>query len=356
MYFFNVKIQVGLIVIIFWISGCRKNEPDKILAIKTDEVELFAQGIYTFKGTIVSIGNEKINEHGFYWSKSTNPEKDGTLIQLGPKNITGNFSSTVYDITERTTYYVKAFAVTNSSCYYGDEKSFTTPDTVIHPVIDYDKNIYYPVKIGDQIWMSENLKTFHYSDGSIIERIDDQLVWFNLPWYANAYCWYDNYGALAATYGNLYTWSAAVKTDSRDNIPTGIIQGVCPDGWHLPSDDEWKQLEMFLGMNQAEADGKNWRGKDEGGKMKSEGTGWWEIPNTGATDKSGFMALPAGLRNGAGYFKNIGRSTRFWSSTISGDFVWIRQLDYNSSQIYRGINGVYEGNSVRCIKDTQKNK
>lgn len=351
MYLLNSKIKVGLIVIIFGISGCKKNEPEKILAITTEDVELYASGIYTFKGTIVSIGKENIDEHGFYWSRSTNPEKDGTLIQLGPKNFTGSFSSLVYDILDGTTYYIKAFAVANSICYYGDEKSFTTPDTIIHPIIDIDNNIYYPVIIGDQMWMSGNLKTTHYPDGSIIQRVEDQLAWFNMPWYNNVYCWYDNYSALAAAYGNLYTWPAAVKINSQNDIPTGIVQGVCPDGWHLPSDDEWKQLEMFLGMSQAEADGENWRGNDEGGKMKYEGSPPWEIPNTGATDESGFMALPAGLRNGGGYFKNIGKSTRYWSSSITGDFVWIRQLDYNSSRIFRGINGVYEGNSVRCIKD-----
>jgi uncharacterized protein (TIGR02145 family) len=351
MYLLNAKIQIGLVFIIFCIIGCKKIEPEKTFDITTDDVELYAEGIYTFKGTIVSLGKEKINEHGFYWSESTNPEIDGISIRLGSKNDTGRFSSSVYNILPGTTYYVRAFAATNSFYYYGDEKSFTTPDTIVHPVIDVDNNIYYPVKIGDQMWMSENLKTSHYSDGSIIQRIDDQLVWFNLPGYANAYCWYENYGALAATYGNLYTWTAAVNIYPGDDIPTGIVQGVCPDGWHLPSDDEWKQLEMFLGMSQAEVDGEKWRGKDEGGMMKSEGTHSWEIPNTGATDESGFRALPAGLRNGAGYFKNIGKSTRFWSSSITGDFVWIRQLDYNSSRIYRSTNGVYEGNSVRCIKN-----
>jgi uncharacterized protein (TIGR02145 family) len=344
----RITIQTGIIVIVLLISGCKKNESEKILAITTDDVEIFASGIYTFKGTIESIGKEKINEHGFYWSESTNPEIDGILIQLGPKDDKGSFSSTVYDILAGTTYYVKAFAVSNSICYYGDEKSFTTPDTIVRPIIDIDNNIYYPVKIGDQIWMSGNLKTSHYPDGSIIQRIEDQLVWFNMPWYNNAYSWYDN------TNGNLYTWPAAMNINSRNDIPVGTVQGVCPEGWHLPSDNEWKQLELFLGMSQVEAEGENWRGKDEGGKLKYEGPHFWEFPNTGATDESGFMAIPAGMRNGAGYFKNIGKSTGFWSSSIRGDYAWVRQLDYNSSQIYRGTIGVYEGISVRCIKDPLK--
>lgn len=352
----KVKIQIALLVIFFLTVGCKKNEPEKILAITTDDVEIYAEGIFTFKGTIISIGKDKIDEHGFYWSESKNPETDGTLIKLGPKSVTGSFSINVNDILAGTTYYVKAFALANSISYYGDEKSFTTPDTIIHPIIDIDANIYYPVKIGDQTWMSENLKTTHYPDGSVIERVDDQLVWFYMPWYNNVYCWYENYAALADEYGNLYTWPAAMKLISRYDIPTGKVQGVCPDSWHLPNDDEWKQLEIFLGMSQVEVDAENWRGKDEGGKMKSKGTNSWGYPNTGATDESGFRALPAGLRDGAGYFKNIGKSTKFWSSSIRGDYAWIRQLDYNSSRIFRGTTGVYEGISIRCIKDQPTNK
>jgi hypothetical protein len=84
----KVKIQIGIVVILFSISGCKKIEPENILAITTDDIEIFSEGIYTFKGTIVNIGKEEINEHGFCWSESINPEIDGTLIQLGPRNST----------------------------------------------------------------------------------------------------------------------------------------------------------------------------------------------------------------------------------------------------------------------------
>jgi uncharacterized protein (TIGR02145 family) len=350
----RVTIQISIIVIVLWISGCKKIQPEKALAISTDEVEIYSEGIYTINGTVVSIGNEEINEHGFYWSQSANPEIGGTLIKLGPVSSTGNFNSTIYDILPGTTYYVKAFAVTNSLLCYGEVKSFTTPDNLIVPIIDIDHNIYYPVNIGDQTWMSENLKTTRYSDGSIIPRIEDQNVWFYMPWYNSAYCWYDNISTIGYSDGFLYTWPAAMKINSAGEIKTGIVQGVCPDGWHLPSDDEWKQLEMFLGMSKADADNEKWRGEDEGGKMKSGGTNLWESPNTGATNESSFRAIPAGWCDGAGYYTNIGKSTKFWSSSIRGDYAWVRQLDYNSSQIYRGTTGVYEGISVRCIKDPLK--
>jgi uncharacterized protein (TIGR02145 family) len=348
---FIEKTGIGLVLIIFWISGCKKTEPEKILAITTDDIEIFAEGIYTLKGTVVSIGNDKITQHGFYWSESANPEINGTLVQLGAVTSAGSFSSTLYGVLPGKTYHVKAFATFSSVPCFGDEKLFTTPDNMRLPIIDADHNIYYSVKIGDQTWMSTNLKVTHYSDGSMITRIEDRLDWFYMPWYNSAYCWYDNFSTIASKYGNLYTWPAAMKINSASEIRTGVVQGVCPDGWHLPSDDEWKQLEMFLGMSQDEANAEKWRGADEGGKMKSDGMRLWKSPNTGATDESAFGALPAGWRDGAGYYVNIETSTKFWSSSIRGDYGWMRQLDYNSSQIFRGTTGVYEGNSVRCIKN-----
>jgi uncharacterized protein (TIGR02145 family) len=347
----KIKIQIGIVVILFSINGCKKPETENILLITTDDIEIFSAGIYTFKGTIVSLGNKEINELGFCWSESVNPEINGSLIKLGSRNSAGSFSITVYDVLPRTTYYVKAFAITNSITYYGDEKSFTTPDTLPLLIIDIDHNIYYTVKIGDQIWMSDNLKATRYSDGSTIPRVEERLAWFDFSLYTRAYCWYENYGAIGTTYGGLYTWPTAMNIYSENDIKPGNVQGVCPDGWHLPDDSEWKKLEIFLGMSQTEADRENWRGENEGSSLKHEGIQYWTSPNTGSTNESGFSALPAGWRDGAGYFRNLGTSARFWSSSKRADYAWVRQLDYNSSRIYRGTIGLYEGISVRCIKD-----
>ncbi len=347
----KIKIEIGIVFIFISLNGCKKPETENILSITTDDIEIFSKGIYTFKGTIVSLGNEEINDHGFCWSESVNPETDGTLIKLGARSSTGSFSTTMYDVLPGTTYYVKAYAKTSSITYYGDEKSFTTPDTLPLLIIDVDHNIYYPVKIGDQTWMSDNLKATRYSDGSTIPRVEERLAWFDFSLYTRAYCWYENYGAIGATYGALYTWPAAMNIYSESDIKPGRVQGVCPDGWHLPSDSEWKQLEMFLGMSQSDADGENWRGEKEGGKLKHEGIQYWTSPNTGSTNENGFSTLPAGWRDGAGYFRNLGTSARFWSSSKRADYAWIRQLDYNSSRIFRGTTGLYEGISVRCIKD-----
>lgn len=216
---------------------------------------------------------------------------------------------------------------------------------------DIDGNIYYTVNIGDQTWMADNLKATRYPDGSRIQMVEDRLVWFSFSLYTVAYCWYENYAATGTIYGALYTWPAAMHITAESDIRQGNVQGVCPDGWHLPGDSEWKQLEMYLGMSQSEADGEKWRGTDEGGKMKHEGTQYWTSPNTGANNESGFTAIPGGWRDGAGYFKNLGTAVRFWSSSKRGDYAWVRELDYNTSGIFRDTKGLYEAHSVRCIKD-----
>jgi len=347
----SIKIRIGIVIILFPLTACQRVEPENILEITTDDIEIVADGSCVFNGTVVSIGKEKITEHGFCWSESPNPVIDETSVKLGPRELKGSFSSTVSDLSAKTTYYVKAYVIANSITHYGEEKSFTTPESSSPSIKDIDGNTYYTVNIGDQTWMASNLQVTHYPDGSQIQLIEDQLTWFNFGLDDQAYCWYDNITANGFTYGALYTWPAAMHGSDGSNTNPSGVQGVCPDGWHLPSDSEWNQLEMFLGMSQEEARGEDWRGTIEGGKMKQEGTKYWKSPNTGATNETGFNALPAGWRHGDGFFKNIGISVRFWTSSEIGDYAWAYGLDNNTSKVYRNFSGVYQGQSVRCIKD-----
>jgi uncharacterized protein (TIGR02145 family) len=346
-----VKIQIGIIFILISLTACKRSEPESLLEITTDDIDILSEGICVFNGTVVSIGATEITEHGFCWSESGNPVIDGNSIKLGPRTSKGSFSSTISDLSTSTTYYVKAYAVANSVPEYGEEKSFTTPETLPSSITDIDHNIYYTVNIGNQTWMADNLKVTHYPDGSQIQKVEDQVTWFNFGLDNQAYCWFDNITANGFTYGALYTWPAAMHGSGSSDTNPSVVQGVCPDGWHLPGDNEWKQLEVFLGMSREAADGKDWRGTVEGGKMKHAGTQYWKSPNTGATNESGFNALPGGWRHGDGLFKNFGQTARFWSTSKTGDYAWIRGLDYNSSSVYRNFAGLYEGHSVRCIKD-----
>lgn len=211
-------------------------------------------------------------------------------------------------------------------------------------VTDIDGNTYPTVQIGDQCWMAENLKVTRYRHGSAIPNVTDDSDWINLT--SGAYCNYDNDIDNVATYGRLYNWYAV--DDSR---------GIAPEGWHVPSDEEWKQLEMHLGMSQSEADDTGWRGTDEGGKLKATGTieggdGLWYSPNTGATNESGFSAVSAAYRVTNGQFANMGLVTGFWSSSeYNIDEAWVRALN-TGSQIGRYNDSLKEwGLSVRCVKD-----
>lgn len=206
-------------------------------------------------------------------------------------------------------------------------------------VTDYDGNVYQAIKIGDQWWMMENLKVTHYRNGDPIPNVTDNGAWGDLT--TGAYCDYNNDPANVATYGRLYNWYAV--DDGRN---------IAPEGWHVPSDTEIKQLEMYLGMSQAEADAEDYRGTDEGGKLKETGTTHWNAPNYGATNESGFSALPGGGRYPGGMFHDVGGDALYWSSTESfSDRAWRRRLNYEYSQIHRNYIIKQNAFSVRCVRD-----
>jgi len=210
----------------------------------------------------------------------------------------------------------------------------------IGSVTDIDGNVYQTVKIGDQWWMTENLKVTHYRNGDPISNITDDSEWADLT--TSAYCNYNNNSNNVTTYGRLYNWYAV--NDSRN---------IAPEGWHIPTDEEWKQLEMHLGMSQAEADDTGYRGTNEGSKIAGNAALWADgvlEDNTGFGE-SGLYALPGGDRNHEGDFNGIGTYATFWSSTESSNDAWSRYLPNNHSDILRHeINKRY-GFSVRCVKD-----
>ena len=157
----------------------------------------------------------------------------------------------------------------------------------------------------------------------------------NLNYKENDSWCYDNDKSNCDTYGRLYNWKAAMK--------------ACPSGWHLPSDDEWKTLEMELGMSQSEADNKLFRGTDEGKKMKST-SGWYNNGND--TNSSSFNALPGGYRESIGSFYYLGYNGSWWSSSEgSGTSAWSRHLDYDHDQVGLGDSDKAYGFSVRCLKN-----
>ncbi|MCK4662604.1 MAG: hypothetical protein KAT68_07050 [Bacteroidales bacterium] len=244
---------------------------------------------------------------------------------------------------------IKAVAKDNDGNSTSDEIAIFLEVSCPSSVTDYDGNEYNVVLIGNQCWMAENLKTMHYANGTAIPLVEITSDWDNLGYTDKAYCYYDNSTTNSDTYGTLYTWAAIMNgATSNDANPSGV-QGVCPDGWHIPSDDEWKELEMYLGMSQSEADAIGYRGTDEGDKLKVT-NGWYS--NGNGTNSSGFTVLPAGYRNDDGAFFGLGYTAFFWSSTeYSSSNAWRRTLGFSISGVHRINSCKNLGFSARCLKD-----
>ena len=209
-------------------------------------------------------------------------------------------------------------------------------------VTDIDGNVYQTVQIGDQLWMAENLKVTHYNDGSEIPTGYSNSEWGWLD--MGAYAVYDDDLSNAESYGNLYNWFAV--DDSR---------GICPENYHIPTDDEWYILLEYLG-GASSGSSENWI--IAGGKMKDVGTiedgdGLWYAPNEGATNESSFTAIPAGFRLYDGQYYESGYYSIYWSSTAEyySDAFFMWYLLHDDSRLYRGLIDSQTGLSIRCLSN-----
>jgi uncharacterized protein (TIGR02145 family) len=195
-------------------------------------------------------------------------------------------------------------------------------------VIDMDGNIYHTVTIGTQVWMVENLKVTRYRNGDLIPNVNIDTTWINLT--TGAYCEYDKLAGNGNIYGKLYNWYSVI--DSRN---------IAPTGWHIPNVTEWTILTDYLG-------GAN----VAGGKLKEKGITHWSDPNIGATNETGFTALPGGSRYIDGSFLNIGSNGYWWTSSMD-DITVSFYLGVHSGDIgvNKGSHNKSSGFSVRCLKD-----
>lgn len=194
-----------------------------------------------------------------------------------------------------------------------------------------DGNVYKIVRIGSQVWMAENLKYLPEVSAA------NSLPSMGIRYYVYGYIGTDVEEAKATenynTYGAMYNWNAAI--------------GACPPGWHLPSDNEWKMLESFIGLPQDQLDLTGERGIKEGGKLKEKGILHWQAPNVYANDEYGFCALPGGF-SATGGIKQI---ACWWTSTDDTEISFTRRLAYSHSRIIRYT--AHKGSSfnVRCVRD-----
>ena len=348
-----------LVVLFVFANSCNEDDDNNtgIPVLSTTAVTDITQATATCGGNITSDGGATVTARGVCWSTGQTPTISDNKTTDGTG--AGEFSSILSGLSPNTTYYVRAYATNSSGTGYGSAMSFTTQEGSSGGTFTdtRDGKVYQTVVIGTQEWMAENLK---YLPSVVGPGTGSQST----PYY---YVYgYDGTNVTDAkatsnynTYGVLYNWPAAMAGSASSNANPSGVQGICPDGWHLPSDAEWKQLEMYLGMSETDVNSTaGWRGTVEGGKLKEAGTThWadpkhWADPNAGANNESGFTALPGGYRNDNGSFYVVKGNGYWWSSTEGNtNSAWYRDLNGINGYVNRGYDYESVGFSVRCLRD-----
>jgi uncharacterized protein (TIGR02145 family) len=314
----------------------------RLPTISTSIITEITQTTANSGGNITSEGNSPIKERGVCWNTTGSPTPaDNHTFNL---SVTGSFTANLTGLIANTTYYVRAYATNSAGTAYGKQESFTTisEENLTGTFTDSrDGHTYKWVKIGTQVWMAENLA--YLPSVSPPSSGSETIPYYYVYGYKGSSVADAKNSANYITYGVLYNWPAAMDgATSSNSIPSGV-KGICPQGWHLPSKNEFMVLANFLGGQSA-----------AGGKMKEIGTTHWSSPNSGANNESGFSALPSGVRMPQGYYTYLGSVGHFWTSTLD-DYTEATffGLESNSSGLASGA--TYQGNQagmgIRCIKD-----
>jgi len=300
--------------------------------VHTESVANVTHNSAVVVGSVSFGGGAEVVDKGFCWSTDPNPTVDDNVHAVGA--VVDPFEWTIEDLAPNTHYFVRAFADNLFDIGYGDPLEFKT---LSEPLVDERPGgkVYPTVQIGELVWMAQNLDYGVMINGVDPATEDDEI---------QKYCYEDD-PANCEKYGGLYTWLEMMQYNPDDP------HGVCPDGWHIPSDEEWKILEMHLGMSEDTVNLEDWRGTDEGGKLKVPGYEFWDGPNEGATNESGFSALPGGGIDNAGLFGGIGFFAHYWTSSWIEPNPWYRYLNADRADIRRIRGVVGYGTAVRCVKD-----
>jgi uncharacterized protein (TIGR02145 family) len=261
----------------------------------------------------------------------------GSTVTATPNTVTGNtyVSASISGLTVGTNYHYRVVSTNSLGTTNGNDMTFTTAPATVN---DVDGNTYNVVAIGAQVWIKENLNTTKYNDGTAIPNVTDNTAWTVLT--TGAYSDYSNNPANSTIYGRLYNWYA-VDNNAATKLASNSGKNVCPTSWHVPTNTEWTTLTTYLGEYVA------------GSKLKETGTTHWTSPNTGATNETGFTALPGGVRgNNDGAYNNIGSNGFWWSSTeYSSALAWFSNMSFYFTNVNRNNNNKQYGFSVRCVRD-----
>jgi len=312
--------------------------------VNTSPVTGITQNSATSGGDVTDDGGANLTSRGVCWSTSQNPTISNNHTVDGSGM--GTFTSYLTGLSENTTYYVKAYATNSIGTAYGDEINFTTLSNEDCPPIisDIDGNFYKTIEIGNQCWMSENLRTTTYQNGILIPNVTNENEWSNLT--SGAFVFYDNDTTWKNLYGALYNWHAGVNPN-----------GLCPSGWHVPTDVEWTLLNDFIGGT----------GSPNGNRLRScrqinsplgdtcntiDHPRWNSDNDNWGTDDYGFSGLP-----GSTAFDNQfppGFMGFWWSSIEDGyDLCWRQTLIWNNGSTGLSKAGKQNGLSIRCLRNDQ---
>ncbi len=354
--FFKIVFFILVSTSVF-LPSCKKEEQTPMVTVTTDPVSMISRTSGLCRGSLINEGTDTVIAFGFCWS--TKPQPDFADNKIVPQfmthgnTINGTYQGELRGLSPGATYYVKAYAITVENKIYGKEESFTTKPAAAHTtfnpgltyqsVSDIDGNNYKTIKIGTQEWLAENLKTTRLNDGTAIPLVTDNEKWsrMNTP----AYCWYNNDEAVFKNiYGGYYNWYA---------VNSGKL---CPAGWHVPAEDDWKVFKLFLGMTQEQITAGYFPETTAGKKIKETGSYNWTEENISATNESGFTALPGGSRNDVNEtFGGEGGGAGWWSASplpYTGYYAYSHWVISSEDWFYRSdmLSTTY-GLNVRCVKN-----
>jgi uncharacterized protein (TIGR02145 family) len=259
-----------------------------------------------------------------------------------------DFEEGYYQYSSNDLDFTHHYPVDNPTDDPADNPDDGYPSSCPATVTDVDGNTYNTVQIGNQCWMRENLRTTKYSDGTAIalgSSTSSDIAYRYNP---------DNNAGNVSAYGYLYNWKAVMRNSSSSSANPSGVQGVCPAGWHVPSNAEWTQLTDYVSsQSQYQCGGTS----TNIAKALASATGWSSSSatcavgnNPSGNNATGFSALPAGRY--LGVYPNVGNNANFWSSTEgSNDAAYTRTLYSSIEYVYSANNNKYYGYSVRCLKD-----
>jgi len=306
-------ISYSLIAILlsFFLQSCK--EASDIPVVESLEVGYVVHNSAVFTGNVLNNGGSMVFRRGVCLSQHESPSIVDSVFESSTDG-NGEYNTAIYGLQTDTKYFARAFAESNYGIAYGNTISFSSK-SVDYYIDERDGNSYAIIDIGTQTWFAENLR---YAADNVSDLFDAGK-------HENVH------------YGFLYSFETA--------------KNVCPQSWHLPTDEEWKTLERFIGLSVNELEGELLRGVNEGNLLKIPGNKYWSSENDLANNQFAFSAYPSGNVSPDGLIQNTGNGAFFWTATNENDKSWIRYLRGESPGIGRTKLNAGFYCSVRCIKD-----